>query len=71
MGGKDSLEERGGELFTDLSKFVRRLDGGVYFRELSMSYSFRLRDHCCVFQAVVIDLLIFTDELSLGIISFL
>lgn len=30
MGGKNSLEERGGELFTDGSKLAHRIGGEVH-----------------------------------------
>lgn len=41
IGRKDSLEERGGELFTDGSKLAHRIGGEVHCRQLSINSRFK------------------------------
>jgi len=40
--------------YTDGSKIEGQVRGGVYFEQLDIRKSFRLPDHCSVFQAEVL-----------------
>ncbi|XP_017468200.1 PREDICTED: uncharacterized protein LOC108360437 [Rhagoletis zephyria] len=63
-GSRDAIR-----FYTDGSKLENRVGGGVYSEKLGIKRSFRLPDHCSVFQAELAAIQEAVDSLKLAVIA--